>query len=189
MRASKFIKTGLLGGIAGIMMIFLQVPYPPAHFIKYEPSDIAAIIGTFAMGPLAGVAVVFVKDLIFIFLKGGEGFILGVLMDFIAGATFAIVAGVIYRRKKTRTMAVFALLAGTIAMTAIMIPANYIVLPLFMKPQMGVISFILFLIVPFNLIKGLINSILVFLVYKRISHFLKSEKMEQTIFISSLQKE
>ncbi|MFH0801335.1 MAG: ECF transporter S component [bacterium] len=190
MKLAGFVKIALLASLAALLMIFLQVPFPPAPFIKYDPSDTATIIGALALGPMEGVALAFVKDLIFLLVKGGEGGGLGAFMDFIAGASMAVLCGSIYRIRKTKAMATLALVVGILGTTALMIPANYLVLPLFIRPQTALTTFILCSVVPFNLLKGLFNSLLVLFLYKRLSHFLKAVKSEGApSATSTLQKE
>jgi riboflavin transporter FmnP len=173
MKLAGIIKIALLASLAALMMIFLQIPYPPAPVIKYDPSDTATIIGALALGPMEGVALALVKDLIFLLVKGGEGGGLGAMMDFIAGASMAIICGSIYRVRKTKRVAALALTAGVLGTAALMVPANYLVLPLFITPGDALTSFIFISVVPFNVGKGLLNSLLVMLLYKRLSTFLK----------------
>ena len=105
-------------------------------------------------------------------MLGGDG-IYGFIMHFLATGLFAIVAGNIYRHKKTKKEAIIAIAAGVIVMTAMMCVFNYIVTPLYMgTPREAVAALIIPAIIPFNLLKGGINGIITFLVYKRISKFL-----------------
>src|SRR5699024_10160625 len=116
--------------------------------------------------------VTLIVSLIQAFVLGGDA-IYGFIMHFLATGLFAIVAGNIYRHKKTKKEAIIAIAAGVIVMTAMMCLFNYIVTPLYMgTPREAVAALIIPAIIPFNLLKGGINGIITFLVYKRISKFL-----------------
>ena len=85
----------------------------------------------------------------------------------------AVVAGSMYRHKKSKKEAVIALIVGVIAMTAMMCVANYYITSMYMGVDRSVVAAMLVpVIIPFNLLKGGINALVTFLVYKRISPFL-----------------
>ena len=96
----------------------------------------------------------------------------GILMHIVATSTLVLVSSTIYKMKKNRKMAVLGLLCGTLAMTAIMIPANYLITPYFMNVPKQAITGILPFIVGFNLIKAGVNSVITFILYKKVSKFL-----------------
>ena len=89
--------------------------FPAAAFLQYDPADVAILIGAFAFGPLAGLAVTVIASAIQAFLLGGDG-VYGFLMHVIASGTLALVAGSIYRLRHTRMGGLTALIAGTVAM-------------------------------------------------------------------------
>ena len=93
-------------------------------------------------------------------------------MHIIATSVFALTAGLIYKKNKTKKGAVIALAAGTAAMVAVMCPANLMITPLFMGVERSVVVSLLPYIILFNIIKAGINSIATFFLYKRISGFL-----------------
>ncbi|MBI2252507.1 MAG: ECF transporter S component [Armatimonadetes bacterium] len=184
-RAEKIIKTGALSAIAAFLMFFFQFPLlPQAPFLKYDPSDIPALIGGFALGPMAGLAIIIIKNLIFLMLKFTPEDIIGIPMNTLAAGTFVFSSAYIYRHNKTKKNALLALSAGIILMTLIMIPANLFLYPLFIRlfflkislPALSqIFSFIIFSTVPFNLLKGILNAAAVFFIYKRISGYLKEK--------------
>ena len=97
----------------------------------------------------------------------------GFLMHMLATGLFVIVAGCLYRRKKTKKDAVIALVAGVVVTVAAMVVFNYFVTPKFMGvPTEAVVAMLIPIIVPFNILKAGINAVITFLVYKRISGFL-----------------
>ena len=169
----RLAKMGMLVAIAIVLVAIIHFPIIPAlPFMEYDPADIPIIIGTFAFGPLAGVTLTLVTAVVQGVTVSAQSGIYGILMHFIATGTYALVAGNIYRVNKTKKGAVTALIAGTLSMTAIMIPANLLITPLFMGTTVGVVAKLIPFIALFNLIKAGINSIVTFLVYKRISPFL-----------------
>ncbi|MBQ7498050.1 MAG: ECF transporter S component [Selenomonas sp.] len=170
-QTAKLAKMGMLAAISILLMALIHIPFPLLPFLEYDPADISIMVGTFAYGPLAGLVITIIVSLIqgALFASTGP---YGVLMHIIATGTFVIVAGNIYRHSKSKKTAIIALIAGTLAMTAIMLPANYIITPIFFgMPRASVIP-MLPGIALFNVMKAGINSVLTFLIYKRISPFL-----------------
>ena len=173
-----------MGVMLAVSVLISFIPTPPilpaVPFIRYEFSDIPLLIGVFAFGVPSGLLLAFLTISLNFLLGGAESALYGALMHMIAIGVYIIVAGLIYRSKKSKKRAIIGLISGTLAMTIVMIPANLLVTPIFMKAFMGssqaVIDMIVPLlwkaIVPVNLIKGLISALLVFLLYKRISPFL-----------------
>ena len=96
----------------------------------------------------------------------------GIIMHIIATTTLTLVAGTIYRRHKTKKTAVIGLLCGTIAMTVMMFFANLFITPLFMGVTREVVLDLMPFILAFNVVKAGINSVVTFILYKRISPFL-----------------
>lgn len=170
----RFTQVGVLGAIAFTFMYFdFPLPFFPA-WLKYDPSEVPALIATFALGPLAGVSVEAVKAvLITLFRPAGLGGPFGIFMNLLAGATLVGVAGLYYRIEHTKIGAVKALAAGVGMMTAVMILANIALTPIFFGiPRPQVIALVLPALLPFNLLKGLISSAATYYVYKRVRVYL-----------------
>ncbi len=187
------VKISVLG-VIGFVLMLLDFPLwftPP--FLKFDVSDVPALIGSFSLGPMAGVIVQLVKNLLKILLAGTNTAVVGEIANFIVGSVFAYVAGLIYYREKTFKNAVIGLVVGTIAMTvAISIANYYIMIPFYAKaygmPLDKIItisgavnkyvvdlkSLIIFAVIPFNLLKGVVVSLITILLYKRVSPILKS---------------
>lgn len=187
------VKISVLG-VIGFVLMLLDFPLwftPP--FLKFDVSDVPALIGSFSLGPMAGVIVQLVKNLLKILLAGTNTAVVGEIANFIVGSVFAYVAGLIYYREKTFKNAVIGLVVGTIAMTvAISIANYYIMIPFYAKAYgmpldkiitiSGAInkyvvdlkSLIIFAVIPFNLLKGVVVSLITILLYKRVSPILKS---------------
>lgn len=176
-RLHILIKISILSAFAFVFML-IEVPLPFfASFLKLDISDLPALFGAFAMGPSAGIIIELLKNVLHGITKTDSAWI-GELANFIVGSAFVLVAGFIYRFKKNRAHALVGLFAGTIAMAAAAALGNsYIFLPLYQKvlgwpmPQSMVI-FIVYSIVPFNLFKGAVLSIIAFLSYKKLSPLL-----------------
>lgn len=185
------VKISVLGVIALILML-LDFPLwftPP--FIKFDVSDVPSLIGAFALGPMAGVIIQFVKNLLKILVVGTNTAAVGELANFIVGSVFAYTAGLIYYKEKTFKNAIIGLIAGTITMTIVISVLNYYVMIPFYAKAFGMPldkivtisgavnkyvvdlkSLIIYAIVPFNLLKGIVVSLVTILLYKRVSPIL-----------------
>lgn len=178
----------VLSAIAFILAYFeFPVPLSPS-FARMDISDLPALIGAFAYGPLAGVLIELVKNALQLTSTATAG--VGELANFIMGGTFVLVAGAVYRRRKTKKAALIACLVASLAMGVTAAVVNYFVLlpafeafmPLseliasfgefmpFIKTKLDVV---LFNALPFNLLKGLAISAVTMLIYKKLSPILK----------------
>lgn len=183
-------KTGILSAIA-IALMYLEFPVPifPV-FLKFDFADIPAMLGTFSMGPLTGILIQLIRNIAH--LPATHTMMVGELANFIMGSCFVGIAGLIYRYKKTRGGAILALIGGTIALTVSGSLVNYFLTVPFYINAMGFTmeaivglthavgntlvhdmrTLILFVFVPFNILKGFIISLIVGLSYKRLSPLL-----------------
>ena len=160
---------------------------------SFDISDVPSLIGAFALGPMAGVLVQLIKNLLKLFVAGTDTAVVGEIANFIVGSVFAYVAGLIYYREKTFKNAIIGLVVGVLAMTvAISIANYYVMIPFYSKayglPLDTIIemstavnkyvvdlkTLIVYAVVPFNLLKGAVSSLLTILLYKRISPILKN---------------
>ena len=173
---------------AAIVLQYLEIPIPfIPSFIKLDFSDLPELIGAFAYGPIAGVVITFVKNVIHLAVSQ-SGYI-GELSNFILGAVFSGVAGLIYRRNKTMKGALVGGIVGAVCMAAVSFPSNlYIVYPFYYNfmpketvlgayqaivPSMKSIEQSLLVFnVPFTLIKGIFCVVISMLIYKPLSPIL-----------------
>lgn len=182
---AKLTIIAMLAAVA-VVLQYLEfgVPLVPS-FLKMDLSDIPELIGAFIIGPLGGVAICLVKNLVHL-LVSQSGFV-GELSNFLLGAVFSVVAGLIYKKHKTKKVAFLACIAATFAMAAASLPTNYyIVYPIYaslfggMETILGLYKAILpsadtlwkaLLIfnVPFTLVKGLLCVLVTMLIYKPLS--------------------
>lgn len=183
--------TAMLSAVAFVLMFLdFSVPFMPS-FIKMDLSELPALIGSFAMGPLCGVMVCLVKNLMHLLITTTGG--VGELSNFILGAFFVLPAGMFYKRKKNRKSAVTGSLVGAVLMAGISVFSNYfITYPFYtmIMPMDAIIgmyqailpsvdSLLECLVVfnmPFTFLKGILSVIVTFLIYKHISPILKGRK-------------
>lgn len=174
------------------MLMFIDMPlsFIAPSFMKLDLSDVPALIGGFAMGPVYGAGIQLVKNLLNVTKTSTMG--VGELSNFIVGSTFVITASIIYKRRHNLKGAMIGLFFGVLAMSTLACLSNYFVIfPLYGKiaipmetiinmgrainPQIdGLKAMILFSVLPFNLIKGSVNAIATLLLYKKISPILKN---------------
>lgn len=172
-KTTKLAKMGLLVAISIVLVYLVHFPiFPAVAFLEYDPADISIMIGTFAFGPLAGLALTIITAVLQGLTVSASGGVYGILMHIIATGTFVLVSGIIYKKNKTKKGAVIALVAGVISWVIIMFFANLVITPLFMGVPRSVVMDLMAFILGFNAIKAGINSIVTFLLYKRISGFL-----------------
>jgi len=171
---NKLVTMAVLSALSIVLMLLIRFPIlPAAPYLIYEPADVPIFIGTFLFGPLAGFAMTVIVSVIQAFALSTDGWV-GLIMHIAATGTYVWTAGLIYKKYHKFSGAVIALAAGTIAMTAVMVPVNLIIQPNFYGTPYDVVkSLLLPAIIPFNLIKAGVNSILTILVYKRISKLIK----------------
>lgn len=186
------VQVGMLGALATILMMFdFPLPFAPS-FYKIDLSEVPVLIGCFAMGPVAGAAVELVKILVNLVLTGSGTGGVGEIANFIIGCAFCVPAGIIYRRNRTRKNALIGMITGIVVMTVLGCFVNaYVLLPVYSKAfgmpidalvGMGtavnshitsLTTFVLLAVAPFNLLKGVVVSLIVFLIYKKISPVFK----------------
>src|SRR5699024_10801400 len=135
-RSTNFIvKVALLSTIAFILMAYLEIPLPifPA-FLKFDIGDLPALIGGFALGPAAGMLIVFFKNLFhFIFKPGNTGGV-GNLSNVLVGAAFVVPASYMYMKNRTKKGAIYALIVAIISKVVVGCITNYyIIIPLYQK--------------------------------------------------------
>ena len=169
-KTSKLIKISLLSAIALILMYFDFPVIPIFPWLKIDLSDIPALLGTFGFGPLVGVVIEIIKNLLYFFIKGSS--IAGIAANFIGGTALILPAGLIYHKSKSKKSAILGMVIGAIVMELAGILANiYILLPLYgmqMTPE-ELIKYVTVGLLPFNGIKALMVNVLTYLLYKRVS--------------------
>lgn len=173
-KVKKMATIAVLSALSIVLMLLIRFPIlPAAPYLIYEPADVPVLIGGFLFGPLAGIVITVIVSVIQAFALSTDGWV-GLVMHVAATGALVVTASLIYKRYHKFSGAVIALVAGTLAMTLVMVPVNLIIQPNFYGVPIDVVKSLLFpAIIPFNLIKAGINSILTIIVYKRISLFVK----------------
>lgn len=195
MKVRNVVQIGMLSAIAIILMQF-EVPLPFAPpFYKIDFSEIPVLVGCFVMGPLAGAVVELIKVILNMVISGTTTGGVGDIANFLIGCAMCVPAGMIYKKYHTKKSALVGMTVGTIFMTAIGCLLNaYVLLPVYAKvfelpmdaliemgtavnPSItGVSTFVILAVAPFNLLKGVLVSLIVFLTYKKISPIFKMNK-------------
>ena len=192
----KLTVAAMLSAVAFILM-FIEFPIPmliPA-FIKMDFSDLPALLGAFALGPVYGVVISFMKNLLHIVIKGTSTACVGELSNFILGAIFSAVAGYLYKHHKSRKTAIIGAVAGAVAMGVLSVPSNYFVvypdyvqfyhMPLeailgmyqaILPSADSLIKCLIIFNLPFTLVKGLLDAVLCMLIYKPLSPILHGRR-------------
>lgn len=174
MDLKKITRMGVLSALSIVLMLVVKFPIiPAAPYLIYEPADVPILICSFLFGPIEGLITTVVVALIQAVLPGGSGWV-GFVMHVIATGTLVTVAGLIYRKFHTLKGAIAALVVGTVSMALIMIPANlFFTVRFWGMPYDTVVSMLLPVFVPFNLIKASANSVITLLLYKSLGKVLK----------------
>lgn len=190
----KITMIGLFSALAVILHIFdFPIPFLAPGFYKLDFSEIPALVGAFAFGPVAGVMIEFCKILLKLVVKGTTTAFVGDLANFVIGCSLVLPASIIYMFKKTKKRAFMACIAGSAIMTVFGTAFNGVYLlpafsALFGMPMDAIIaagaeingnihnvtSFVCFAVAPINIIKSVAASGVTLLIYKPLSPILKN---------------
>lgn len=191
LRTKDMTKIGMLSVIAFILMYFqLPITFVAPPFMKLDISDLPVLMGAFTMGPVFGIIIAAIKNILHIVFKGTMTAGIGELSNFIISSTFAFVSAYFYRKHRTYKGAIISLTLGVLAMTFLAMLSNYfVVFPLYAKVMpmdaiiamgsaitskiTGLFTMMIYSVLPFNLIKGFTTSAVMMLVYKKISPIFK----------------
>lgn len=182
----------MFSAISAVLMVFeIQLPFSPS-FVKFDFSDLPAMLGGFLIGPFAGGIIVFMKILLHFLLNGTTSFFVGDLSNLLLTLSFVLPASFIYQQKKTKKTAIQGLLVSIICTSLLAIIFNlFLIFPLYLKvlnlkmvdlinmihvvnPLVkDVFTMIVFSLLPFNLFKYSIVSMITMLSYKKLSILFK----------------
>ncbi len=184
----KMVMTAILGAVsAALMFVAFQVPLMPS-FIQLDLSELPALIAAFSLGPVSGVAVCLIKNLVHLLVTSTGG--VGELSNFLLGAAFVLPAGLVYRFRKDRAGALIGSLIGAAAMALASLPSNYfITYPFYamLMPMEAILDMyrainphvnslmdaLVWFNIPFTFVKGMLSVVITFLIYKRVSPIIK----------------
>ncbi|MBR6526364.1 MAG: ECF transporter S component [Lachnospiraceae bacterium] len=183
---------GMMSALATVLMLFeFPLPFIAPPFYKLDLSEIPVLIGSFMLGPVAGVITELIKIALNLLINGTETAFVGEFANFTIGCALVVPASIIYRHKKSRKTAIIGMIVGSIFMAIAGIFINaYVMLPFFSQTVMpmeniiamgtaihpsidNVLTFCLLTVAPFNALKGILVSIVTILIYKKISILLK----------------
>lgn len=183
--------TAMLSALS-FVLFFIQfsTPFTP-EFLKMDISELPALIGSFAMGPVYGVAICLIKNLLHLTITSTGG--VGELSNFILGAAFVLPAGILYQRKKTKKRAIAGSLLGAVFMAVVSVPSNYfIVYPVYtaFMPMETIINMyqailpnvtnlwqcLIIFNMPFTFVKGILSVLVTLAIYKHISPIIKGTR-------------
>ena len=159
---------GVLTALSVVLVMLIHFPLiPAAAFLEYDPADIPIYISTFLYGPVSGLLITVVVSLVQGLTVSSASGLYGILMHIISTGTFVLTAGMVYRIGKKKFLSLpLSLVIGVIVTTAMMIPANLIITPLFMGTPVEVVkSMLIPAIIPFNLFKQCINAVITGVLY------------------------
>ena len=164
----------MLSAAATVIMAFeIPLPFLAPPFYQLDFSEVPALIGGFALGPVAGILIELVKVLLHMMIKGSATAGVGDLANFLIGCSFLVPASLIYRMHKTRRVAIAGMAVGTVSMAIIgcvlnafvLLPAYTVIMPMETILEAGkavnanidsVFTFVLIAVAPFNLVKGVV---------------------------------
>ena len=188
----EIVMIGMFSAISGILYCFdFALPIAPA-FYKLDFSELPALIAGFAFGPVAGVMVEFIKVIIKLVIKSTSTAFVGDLANYLIGCMLVLPASIIYQYRKSKKQAVIGCVAGTLCMTIFGTAFNALYLlpafaslygmPLDVIIEMGtaingsvsgIWSFVALMVAPINIIKGIMDSAITVLIYKKLSPIIK----------------
>lgn len=184
----------IMGGLSAILMIFLHAPIPfMPPFMDFDLAAIPELIGGFALGPIAAIGIIIVKILLKFVLLGTSTMFTGEVQNLLLSCAFVMPAVIIYQRNKTKKSALLGMIIGTVfcAITAVFTNL-YIIIPFYanlggmtvqsiidmcnaVNPMMeSTLTLAIFGIIPFNIIKGMVSSLVTYILYKRLSYPIKN---------------
>ncbi|HBJ2621089.1 ECF transporter S component [Clostridium botulinum] len=189
---NKTIKISLLSALALILMYFEFPVIPIFPWLKIDLSDVPALLGAFGFGPLAGVTIELIKNILILLVKGSQTGFVGELANFLIGVSLVLPAGIIYKRNKSKKSAILGMILGGIFIEIVGVIANvYMLLPAYgMQMSSGeLLKYVTVGLLPFNGIKAIIVSMLTYILYKKVSvsifkaepNFGSAEKNSKTI--------
>lgn len=184
-------KIGILSAVAAVLMLFELPLWFAPPFYKLDFSELPILIGSFALGPLAGVIMELLKNLLNLLMDGTTTAFVGEFANFVTGCAFILPAALIYKHKKSLKTALIGLAVGMASLVLVGALINYFVLiPTFSKlyelPLDSIVSMgtavnasitdlktlVVFAVMPFNIVKAIACSVLTLLLYKRVSKIL-----------------
>lgn len=166
-KANKLTVMAMLCALAFVAVVAIRIPLIPiVPFLEYEPKDVIILTGGFLFGPMSAAVISIIVSFIEMFTISSTG-IIGLIMNILSTVAFVCPAAYLYKKHHSMKGAFLGMVAGTLLMTLIMVLWNYLITPIYMGyPREAVAKLLLPAFVPFNMLKGGINTGLTLLIYK-----------------------
>lgn len=163
----KITVMAMLAAVAVVSVYFIKFPLlPSAPFLEYDIADVPVLIGTMLFGPSAGLVILLITSAIQAFTVSSSSHIIGFFMHFCASGALVLASGLMYKKIGGKKGMAAGLAVGSVLMTLVMIPLNLVFTGIFMGTGVeAVVKMLIPAIIPFNLIKACLNSVLTFLLF------------------------
>ena len=188
MKVKKIAFIGLMGAVSAVLMLIrFPIPFMPP-FLSFDLSGVMEMMGGLMFGPAEALCIIVVKILLQLVMQGSMSLGTGELQNFILSSAYVLPAVLIYHRKKTKKSAIVGMAVSSIIVAVVAVITNlYLIIPFYVKlfgmsmddiismcsavnPAMkDTVSLVIFGLVPFNLIKYGATSVVIFIIYKRLS--------------------
>lgn len=172
LNTNRFIKLSLLSAIAVILM-YIDFPVIPIFpWLKIDLSDVPALMGAFAFGPLAGVIIELMKNLLILIVKGTSTGFVGEFANFLVGVALVWPAALVYKKNKTKKTAILGMVLGVLCIEVVGILANvYLLLPAYgmAMSKAELMQYVTVGLIPFNGIKSILVCGITYALYKKLS--------------------
>lgn len=166
METKKIVMIAVFSAIAYVCTYFRFPIFPVADFLKYDSKDIIIAIAGFAYSPIAAILVSVISSLLEMITVSTTG-VVGLLMNVVSSCAFACFASLVYKYNKNLKGAVLGLVGACISMTAVMVLWNIFITPAYMNVDRSIVmSMLLPVFIPFNLLKSIINASATMVLYK-----------------------
>lgn len=188
-KTSQLTLMSMLCALSFVAVLTIRIPLIPfVPFLEYEPKDVIILTGGFLFGPMSAVLISVVVSFVELFTISSTG-IIGLIMNILSTVTFVLPAAYFYKKKHTMKGAFLGMIIGILLMTLVMVLWNYLITPIYMGyPRESVVKLLLPAIVPFNLLKGGINTALTLLIYKPLVMTLRKSNLIAFIETESSKK-
>ncbi len=195
-KTTWMVKVAMLSAVSVVLMLFeFPLPFLAPPFYEFDFSEVPVLLGTFALGPLAGVVIELIKVLLNLLINGTITGGVGEAANFVVGVAYVLPAGLIYRKCKTKKAAALGMLVGSVVMVTLGAFINaYILIPAYGKAlsmpmdafvEMGhaiypsidsLAKLVIFCVVPFNAFKVIVVSLVTRFIYKPLRPILKGKQ-------------
>ena len=170
----NLVLMAMFSALAAVLMLWeFPIPFIAPNFYEIDLSEIPILVGSFIMGPVSGVIMEAIKIILKLLIKGTSTAYVGDFANFCIGVCLVVPASIIYQKHKTKKNAFIGMLAGTLFMAVAGVVLNYFVMIPFYVKAFGMPL----CVAPFNIVKGIIVSLVTALIYKHISAFVKTIKL------------